>query len=116
MSLSLENVVEEMIAALARVRAGDFGVSVSFAESDGAVGRLGKEFNETVRRLGQARGDNKRIGRLVHDIKNPLAGIAGVIDVIGSELPPESVAREVLPAVKQEIEKIKRLLADFASQ
>jgi len=107
--------MEELIAALARVRAGDLGVAVSFAGADGALGRLGREFNDTVSALrGQREGGPERsVSRLVHDIKNPLAGIAGVLDIIARDLPPGSPSREVLPDVKGEIERIKKLLADF---
>ncbi len=111
-----ESVLEELTAALARLRQGDLSANVSFAGQDGAIGRLGTEFNEAVRALRQRQGsaDPGSIRRLVHDIKNPLAGIAGVLDIIGRDLPPGSPAREVLPEVKAEIEKIKQLLADFA--
>ena len=116
MSLSAENVLEELIAALARVRAGDLSVGVSFAGADGAVGRLGREFNDTVRALREQResGNDRSVSRLVRDIKNPLAGIAGVLDIIGRDLPAGSPAREILPEVKDEIERIKKLLAEFA--
>ncbi|MBZ5648370.1 MAG: hypothetical protein LAN37_14240 [Acidobacteriia bacterium] len=117
MSLSAENVVEELIAALARVRAGDLSVTVSFAGADGAVGRLGREFNDTMRALREQRGASgtgRAVERLVHDIKNPLAGIAGVLDIIGRDLPAGSPALEVLPDVQNEIERIEKLLAEFA--
>lgn len=112
----LDNVMEELIAALQRVRRGDLEATVSFAAEDGALGRLGREFNDTVRALRerQGSGGTKSVSRLVHDIKNPLAGIAGVLDILGRDLPPGSPAREVLPDVKAEIERIKKLLADFA--
>ncbi len=113
-----DNVVQELIAALGRVRRGDLDVTVSFAAEEGAVGRLGREFNETVRELREHRsnGDPRIIAKLVHDIKNPLAGIAGVMDFIEHDLPPESPAREVIPDVKNEIERIKKLLAEFAGK
>lgn len=112
------NAVQELIAALGRVRRGDLDVTVSFADEDGAVGRLGREFNETVRELREHRrnGDPKVIAKLVHDIKNPLAGIAGVIEFIEGDLPAESPAREVIPDVRNEIERIKKLLAEFSGR
>jgi nitrogen-specific signal transduction histidine kinase len=114
-SAPANNVVQELIAALGRVRRGDLDVSVSFAAEDGAVGRLGREFNETMRELRERRADPKAIAKLVHDIKNPLAGIAGVLEIVAADLPADSTAREVMPEVKNEIEKIKKLLADFAA-
>ncbi len=116
MSLLPERVFEELSAALERLRAGDYGVSVSFAGQDGALGRLGTEFNQTVQalRVRQRSGDPKAVSRLVHDIKNPLAGIAGVIEIMAQDLPEGSPSREVLPEVRAEIEHIKQLLAEFA--
>jgi nitrogen fixation/metabolism regulation signal transduction histidine kinase len=113
-----ENVVQELLAALGRVRRGDLHASVSFADEDGEIGRLGREFNETVRELrGRRAGvDPKAISRLVHDIKNPLAGIAGVLEIIAQDLPQGSQAREVMPEVKAEIERIKQVLAEFAGK
>ncbi len=116
MSLPAERVFEELSAALERLRAGDYRVFVSFAGSDGAIGRLGTEFNETVRALRerQGSGDPRAVARLVHDVKNPLAGIAGVIEIMAQDLPEDSPSREVLPEVRAEIEHIKQLLANFA--
>jgi signal transduction histidine kinase len=115
MSLS-EKALEELTTALARLRQGDLTASVSFAGQDGALGRLGAEFNETVRALRQRQGsaDPKAISKFVHDLKNPLAGIAGVIEIMAQDLPADSPSREVLPDVRAEIEHIKQLLAEFA--
>ncbi len=110
MSLPPEKVLEELTAALARLRQGDLTASVSFAGQNGAAGRLGTEFNETVRAL----RERQNVRKFVHDMKNPLAGIAGAIEIIANDLPAGSPSREVLPELKAEIEKIKQLLADFA--
>lgn len=116
MSLPPENVLQELTAALARLRQGDLTASVSFAGQDGAVGKLGAEFNEAVRALRERQGSGgaQNIRRLVHDLKNPLAGIAGAIEIIANDLPAGSPSREILPDVRAEIERIKQLLADFA--
>ncbi len=116
MSLPPEKTLEELTAALARLRQGDFGVSVSFAGQDGALGRLGSEFNQTVQALRQRQGSSagKDVRQFVHDVKNPLAGIAGAIEVIANDLPQGSPSREILPELRAEIEHIKQLLANFA--
>lgn len=115
---SPDKAIEELTAALARVRAGDYSCSLSFDSSDPALTRLATEFNQTVRALRERQGssDPQAVSRLIHDVKNPLAGIAGVVEILGSELPPDSIAREVLPDVKAEIEKIKQLLAEFQAK
>ena len=43
---------------------------------------------------------------LAHEIKNPLAGIAGAIQVLGDTLPPEDERR---PVVRQVLEQVKRI-------
>ncbi len=116
MGLSPENVLQELTAALARLRQGDLNAGVSFAGQDGAAGKLGTEFNETVRTLRERQGSGgaPNIRRLVHDLKNPLAGIAGAIEIMANDLPAGSPAREILPELRAEIEHIKQILADFA--
>jgi len=50
---------------------------------------------------------------LAHEIRNPLAGIAGVIEIIGRDLPPTSPARSVVKDVRQEITRINRIVSDL---
>lgn len=50
---------------------------------------------------------------LAHEIRNPLAGIAGVIDIIGRDLPPSSPARAMVKDVRLEINQINRILTDL---
>jgi signal transduction histidine kinase len=50
---------------------------------------------------------------LAHEIRNPLAGIAGVIEIIGRDLPATSPAREMVKDVRQEINQINRILTDL---
>ncbi len=117
LSHPLENVLQELTAALARLRQGDLTAGVSFAGPDGAVGKLGTEFNETVRVLRERQGSGgppQNIRRLVHDLKNPLAGIAGAIEIMANDLPAGSPSREILPELRAEIEHIQQILADFA--
>ncbi|WP_297834100.1 histidine kinase dimerization/phospho-acceptor domain-containing protein, partial [Pseudomonas sp.] len=54
------------------------------------------------------------LGRLTagiaHEIRNPLAGIAGVIEIIGRDLPTISPARAVVKDVRQEIARINHIV------
>jgi signal transduction histidine kinase len=50
---------------------------------------------------------------LAHEIRNPLAGIAGVIEIVGRDLPATSPARPVVKDVRQEIARISRTLTDL---
>jgi signal transduction histidine kinase len=50
---------------------------------------------------------------LAHEIRNPLAGIAGVIEIIGRDLPASSPARAVVKEVRQEVMQINRIVSDL---
>jgi signal transduction histidine kinase len=50
---------------------------------------------------------------LAHEIRNPLAGIAGVIEIIGRDLPASSPARTVVKDVRQEIARINHIVTDL---
>jgi signal transduction histidine kinase len=50
---------------------------------------------------------------LAHEIRNPLAGIAGVIEIIGRDLPSTSPARAVVKDVRLEIAQINHIITDL---
>jgi signal transduction histidine kinase len=50
---------------------------------------------------------------LAHEIRNPLAGIAGVIEIVGRDLPASSPARAVIKDVRLEVAQINRILTDL---
>jgi len=131
MSLLLQHPLRELQEKIAQVRQGDLNVAVDFANRNDDIGDLGRDFNQMVRQLRENREEIQRLYRtqmsraehlatlgelatgLAHEIRNPLAGIAGVIDIIGRDLPASSPAREVLGEVQQEILQIKRILSDL---
>jgi len=131
MSLLLQHPLRELQEKIAQVRQGDLNVAVDFANRNDDIGDLGRDFNQMVRQLRESREEIQRLYRtqmsraehlatlgelatgLAHEIRNPLAGIAGVIDIIGRDLPASSPAREVLGEVQQEILQIKRILSDL---
>jgi len=50
---------------------------------------------------------------LAHEIKNPLAGIKGAIDVIRDSVPPTDVHREILGDVLHEVDRIDKIVKDL---
>jgi PAS domain S-box-containing protein len=50
---------------------------------------------------------------LAHEIKNPLAGIKGAIDVIRGAMPPENEHREILGDVLHEVNRIDKIVRDL---
>jgi len=121
----------ELQEKIALLRDGNLTVYVGFAGRNDEIGDLGRNFNDMVRQLRESREEIQRLHRtqmsraehlatlgelaagLAHEIRNPLAGIAGVIEIIGRDLPVGSPGRDVLKEVQQEVLHIKRILSDL---
>jgi signal transduction histidine kinase len=121
----------ELQEKIARVGEGDLNASVSFSNRNDEIGDLGRNFNRMVRQLRESRAEIELLHRtqmsraehlatlgelaagLAHEIRNPLAGIAGVVEIIGRDLPATSPARAVVKDVRQEIAQINHILTDL---
>lgn len=121
----------ELQDKIQRVRDHDLDVTVSFADRSDDIGKLGRNFNEMVAQLRESRAEIERLHNtqmsraehlatlgelaagLAHEIRNPLAGIAGVMDIIGRDLPEKSPARDVLKEVRQEVMRVNRIVTDL---
>jgi signal transduction histidine kinase len=113
------------------VTAGNLDVAVGFSQRNDEIGDLGRNFNHMMRQLREGREELERLHQtqmsraehlatlgematgLAHEIRNPLAGIAGVIEIIGRDLPATSPARAVVKEVRLEIAQIDRILTDL---
>ena len=113
------------------VSKGDLNVRVSFSGRNDEIGDLGRNFNHMMQQLRDSREEIERLHRtqmsraehlatlgelatgLAHEIRNPLAGIAGVIEIVGRDLPSTSPARAVVKDVRLEIARISRTLTDL---
>jgi signal transduction histidine kinase len=127
----IERPLEELKRVIGRVSKGDLSARVDFAKRNDDVGQLGQQFNEMIQQLEENRTEIERLHQgemaraehlatigelaagLAHEIRNPLAGIAGVVEVMGRELPPASSSRTVLPEVQSEIQHIQAILNDL---
>jgi signal transduction histidine kinase len=121
----------ELQDKIARVGGGDLDVTVGFATRNDGIGNLGRSFNYMVQQLRESRDEIERLHcnqlaraeefatlgelatGLAHEIRNPLAGIAGVIEIVGRDLPGTSPARAVVKDVRLEIAQITRILTDL---
>ena len=121
----------ELQQAVALIGEGNLDVRVSFSQRNDEIGDLGRNFNRMMQQLRDSRKEIETMHRtqmsraehlatlgelatgLAHEIRNPLAGIAGVIEIIGRDLPESSPAREMVKDVRMEINQINRILTDL---
>jgi signal transduction histidine kinase len=121
----------ELQEKIGQVSEGDLNVAVSFSRRNDEIGDLGRNFNHMMQQLRESRQEIERLHRtqmsraehlatlgelatgLAHEIRNPLAGIAGVIEIVGRDLPSTSPARAVVKDVRLEITRISRTLTDL---
>jgi len=131
LTYTVQRPMVELQQKIAELGGGDLTVSVSFAHRNDEIGDLGRNFNQMVVQLRESREEIERLHRtqmsraehfatlgematgLAHEIRNPLAGIAGVIEIIGRDLPASSPARDVVKDVRQEIARINHIVTDL---
>jgi signal transduction histidine kinase len=121
----------ELQEKIAQLGEGNLDAAVSFAHRNDEIGDLGRNFNHMAQQLRESRQEIERLHRtqmsraehlatlgelatgLAHEIRNPLAGIAGVIEIIARDLPSTSPARAVVKDVRQEIARINHIVTDL---
>src|SRR5579863_8798741 len=121
----------ELQEKIEQVTQGNLDVAVSFSQRNDEIGDLGRNFNHMMQQLRESRAEIELLHRtqmsraehmatlgelatgLAHEIRNPLAGIAGVIEIVGRDLPSTSPARAVVKDVRLEIGRIRRTLSDL---
>jgi signal transduction histidine kinase len=127
----LRLVVAELQDKIVHVREGDLNVAVDFSSRNNEIGDLGRNFNHMVQELRERREGVEHlhcaqmsraeclatVGELAtgraHEIRNLLAGIAGVIDVVGNDLALNSASRSAVRSLRAEIGQITRILTDL---
>src|SRR5271166_2690521 len=131
LAVSFRRPMLELQDKIARVRLGDMDASVTFAGRNDEIGDLGRDFNDMVAQLKASREEIQHLHQtqmsraehfatlgelatgLAHEIRNPLAGIAGVIEIVSRDLPPSSPARSVIKDAKEEALQINRILTEL---
>jgi hypothetical protein len=125
------NPIQELIATMERAERG-LEARVEIKSSDD-IGSLGEAFNSLLSKLERARRrvekyhfeQMKRADRLAsigemaagiaHEIKNPLAGIAGVIQVLKKEMPADEPKHAILEEVLSQVERMDKAVRNLLS-
>ncbi|HVB34818.1 MAG TPA: ATP-binding protein [Patescibacteria group bacterium] len=131
LALLIQRPLIELSQKIEQVRGGNLDARVAFSERQDDVGRLGRNFNDMVRQLREGRDELQLVYQtqmsraehlatlgelaagLAHEVRNPLAGISGAVDIIGRELPPSSPHRLIAGEVQQEVRRIHSLLTEL---
>ncbi len=127
----VQTVMAELQGQIMQVGEGDLDATVGFGDRNDEIGNLGRKFNHMVQELRERREGVEHlhcaqmlraerlatVGELAtgraHEIRNLLAGIAGVIEIVGSDLSVNSSSRAALKDLDSEIVQITRILTDL---
>ncbi|MDP2971708.1 MAG: ATP-binding protein [Deltaproteobacteria bacterium] len=122
--------ITRLTDTMRRVEEGDLDVKVTFEGKD-EMGRLAKNLNTMIEKLNLAKKEAEQyhqelvqradrmatIGELAsgiaHEIRNPLAGIHGAIQIIVENLPQEDDRRQVMDEIQKQIHRLERLVKDL---
>jgi|Deesub1362A_J573_1020465.scaffolds.fasta_scaffold00013_36 hypothetical protein len=124
--------LKRIISTIKKVEDGDLNVRFDTSRKD-EIGSLAKSLNSMLNELNKARHELEScqieamqkvekmatIGELAsaiaHEIKNPLAGISGAIQVFAEDFPPDDPRRDIIQEVLSEIERLDKAVRDLLS-
>lgn len=130
MSRMLRGPLEKITAGMSQVEAGDLTVRMPDRVND-EVGQLMYGFNSMVTNLEQAQAELQQchyqqmeraerlasVGEmaagLAHEIKNPLAGIGGAIDVLADDYPADDPRREIMCEIQKQVKRLNKTVTDL---
>jgi signal transduction histidine kinase len=113
-----------------RVAARDFGARAEIATRD-EVGELGRSYNSMIERLEQRQRELDELHQreldqahrlasigelassLAHEIRNPLGGISGAMEILKGDDRMDATKREILEEVLKQIKRLEKLTKDL---
>ncbi|MBI5509067.1 MAG: HAMP domain-containing protein [Deltaproteobacteria bacterium] len=128
--LALSQLVVRPLAVVARVmrraEAGDLLARMPTDRADDEIGQLARGFNAMIERLADAKHRIEEIyhrnlvaadrlasvgelaSGLAHEIKNPLAGISGALQIIAGDYADDPERREIVIEIQQQLVRLER--------
>jgi hypothetical protein len=126
----VERPITRLTGVMKKVEEGDLGARAPLKGKD-EMGRLAESLNNMIERLQEARREAEQyhqdlvkradrmasVGELAsgiaHEIRNPLAGIQGAIQILAEGFPREDGRRQVTDEIEKQIRKLERLVKDL---
>jgi signal transduction histidine kinase len=104
-----------VIKTIKVIEHGDKNQRISLKSSD-EIGYMARHFNIMLDRLKQE-SHLASLGRisavLAHEIKNPIAGISGAIQLIDEDIPSDDPKREIINMIVKEVQRLDSMLKDL---
>ena len=122
--------IKKLTETMKKAEEGDLNARVNIKSRD-EMGSLGENLNIMIEKLNVAREEAEQyhqeliqradrmasIGELAsgiaHEIRNPLAGIQGAIQILAEEFPKEDPRKQVSDEIQKQIYKLERLVKDL---
>lgn len=126
----VEHPIKKMTDVMGEVESGNFDAKVDVNSKD-EMGRLGASLNSMIEKLRLAKEEAEAYQRelvqradrmatigelasgIAHEVRNPLAGIHGAVQIIAEGFPREDSRRQVLDEVQKQIHRLERLVKDL---
>jgi signal transduction histidine kinase len=123
--------ISRILTTMSEARTGNLRARVPEPRRSDEFGLIGRHLNETFEELDAARAQVETMHReelrrsehlatigslaaaMAHEIKNPLAGIRGAMQVIQEELPPEAEHREILQEIIRQVDRLDATVKDL---
>jgi signal transduction histidine kinase len=124
--------IRKLARAMGRVEEGDLSVRANLPRRD-ELGDLGRSLNSMIGKLDASQKEIEKyhteqliradrlasIGELAasvaHEIKNPLAGISGAVQVLAEDYPDDDPRRGVAEQIRKQCERMDKTIRDLLS-
>jgi signal transduction histidine kinase len=122
--------IKKLTETMKKAEQGDLSVRVTVKRRD-EIGSLAENLNIMIEKLNVARQEAEQYHReliqradrmasigelasgIAHEIRNPLAGIQGAIQILAEEFPKEDPRKQVSDEIQKQIYKLERLVKDL---
>ncbi|MBI4710814.1 MAG: HAMP domain-containing protein [Nitrospirae bacterium] len=122
--------INAMISVIKKIEGGDVAVRMNINKKD-ELGQLAQSFNRMVESLEAAKKQIEEHHRqqvqkaaklaslgelasgIAHEIKNPLAGISGAIQILAADFPPNDPKREITDEMQNQVKRLDQAVRDL---